>query len=348
MPLETAIPASITAAFKLIEFGLQYAEVSKETRELLHNLDLVDRKIQHTKNLRRVKSGWLDSHRKEDIDKDIDAAVNILKSIGATIESCRRDLAAKKSVTALHKLKWLFRDNQSFLKQERTLSNCLSVLLSDISTMLLLNTSTGDLLPPPYDPHHRFPSRVPTLVGPMARRWLAHKKSSASLASSMTGGGDGLGRTQDPSFAAEAAGRGPFGMSSESLTSVRTHEGVLSTPEDFLYADWKEVATSASIIPMHTHDGQVSLPVPEWTERVKPVSSEDISHGKLEKHKGIWRGSADYDLGFDEKPHLGPRSKSTPTSPHLDMVDQEEYGTPSPQPVMPRAFRTRSRNAGIS
>ena len=185
--MESAIPASIVAVFRLIEFGLSYSEVSKETSELLENLKVIDRKINETKSLRRMKSGWLDTHAKNNIDLDIVAASNILKSIGATIESCRRDLAANNRVTAFNKLRWLFRDNQSFLKQERTLSNCLSALISDITTMQLLNNNTGDLLPPPYDPHHQLLSRGPTLLGPNVRRQLAKQKSSASLASFKTG-----------------------------------------------------------------------------------------------------------------------------------------------------------------
>ena len=348
--MESAIPASIVAVFRLIEFGLSYSEVSKETSELLENLKVIDRKINETKSLRRVKSGWLDTHNKNNIDLDIAAASNILKSIGATIESCRRDLAANNRVTAFNKLRWLFRDNQSFLKQERTLSNCLSALISDITTMQLLNNSTGELLPPPYDPHHRLPSRGPTLLGPNARRQLAKQKSSASLASFKTGDDIGGGHVDSQenshrheSFDFEASGHRPFSMSRESVSSVRTHEGVLSTPEDFRFAEWKEVATTASITPMHTHDGHVSLPVDDRKGKERPASFER----NRPSDEPIWRAPADYDigLGIDEMPGLVTRSKSTPTYPNR--LAQEWSDIPATEPP-PRVFKTRSRNAGIS
>ena len=134
-------------------------------------------------------------------------------------------------------------------------------------------------------------------------------------------------------------------MSRESISSVRTHEGVLSTPEDFRYAEWKEVATTASITPIHTHDGQVSLPVHEGKEREMPGSFD--TH--IAPEREIWRAPADYDvgpgLGLDQVPGLVMRSKSTPSYPR--QVNQEWPERPSAEP-MPRVHKIRSRNAGIS
>lgn len=178
-PSASAISSSITTIIRLVEFGLHYAEVCNETRELLYNIDLVNGKINIAKNLRSAKETWLDNHIKANVDHDISIAEEAVKSIGITIEGCRVDLQSKQTVSALNRLKWLLRDNQAFLSKERTLSNSLQALNTDILIMNSVGPSS-DAPPPAYDAINRF--RVP-LRSPASRLRLRKQRSESSLAS---------------------------------------------------------------------------------------------------------------------------------------------------------------------
>ena len=278
--------SAIIVTFRLIEFGLHYADVSSETKELLKNVELVDRKINSARYLRRVKSGWLDSRMKEEVERDIEIAQEIVTSIARTIERCRKDLVAENRVTAINRLRWIFRDNEAFLSKERTLSNSLIALTSDIGQMTTINVAE----PPSYESATRF--RGP-LRGPTVRRQIAKQKSNASLA------------TLDHAEAAHNA-------STPSLHTVHTHDGHLSTPNITQYSDWTDISAAASITPVHTHDGHLSTPdIPEtslWDDTPAPRNTNPFgthtthSASSLPSFaEGIWKPTSDYDLGEDEK-----------------------------------------------
>lgn len=162
------IASSINASLRLAEFGLHFADVSSETRQFLINIQLVDQKVNTARRLRRIKSGYLDTHTKTDVDNDIDTAVRVLQLIGESIEKCRVDLEVNESVRAHNRLKWLMKDYQSFCSKERTLSNSLQTLICSINQMSLIKPPES---PPSYDSVTQFTKGV--VRGPTLRRKMA-------------------------------------------------------------------------------------------------------------------------------------------------------------------------------
>jgi hypothetical protein len=177
---ESALAASVNTIFKLIEFGLAYKEVSKDTQQLLTNIELTDRKLSAAKQLRRVKSFFLEASLKDEIDRDIEAAEQTVNFIGRTIEGCRVDLEMHHGhVRPLRKLKWLFRNNDAFRSQGWTLSNCLAALISDINRLDNINPPPSLVEPPSYEQATKFHGQ---LRSPTHRRRLAKQRSTSSLA----------------------------------------------------------------------------------------------------------------------------------------------------------------------
>jgi hypothetical protein len=162
------VASGINACIRLAEFGLHFADVSNETRQFLINIQLVDQKINTARRLRRVKSGYLDSHTKADVDNDIDTAERVLKLIGESIEKCRVDLDVSESVRAHTRLKWLMKDYQSFCSKERTLSNSLQALICSINQMSLIKPPED---PPSYEVASQFTKGL--VRGPTQRRKMA-------------------------------------------------------------------------------------------------------------------------------------------------------------------------------
>ena len=175
------IGSTINAVLKLVELTLAYREVSKDTQQLLSNIELTDSKIDTALRLRRVKSAYLDPHLKREVDRDIDITKRIVSSVGQTIERCRADLETNQDkVKPINRLRWMFRDSEAFLSQERTLANCLQALACDISQMTAASPPPTLVEPPTYSQTMAFHK---PMWSPSVRRKLAQQRSRSSLVS---------------------------------------------------------------------------------------------------------------------------------------------------------------------
>ena len=160
----TALVPSLGFAAKAFEIGYQFADVPKQTQEVLEIIKRVKSDIRHARELRRRKSGLLEAYEKAQSDETIESTHQALCSLEELVESPRADMMANfGKVRVGSRLTWVLRDANNVSTALIRLDNVAGALNREIAIMRCRGSGGksgdgsdaaddwNDPSPPPYD-----------------------------------------------------------------------------------------------------------------------------------------------------------------------------------------------------
>ncbi|KIW66688.1 hypothetical protein PV04_05996 [Phialophora macrospora] len=139
MPEPVLVATSIFSGFnsfvKAISLAAHYKEVPNEVKQLHTNIERAESSINIANRLLRSKAHYLDPRLVQETEESVDKTNHVLLLVRDSIESCRKDLEIRETVTPKNRVAWLLWKNQEFLSQLQTLGNCLGALDRDIGRL---------------------------------------------------------------------------------------------------------------------------------------------------------------------------------------------------------------------
>jgi len=124
--------SSITAAFKLVEFGLKLKAVSEENLIFLRLIDRVRQDLEEVRAERASKTAYLATAvtKRSWVDAAIADAEAALIDIGKLVEGTRVDLERARSVGMKNRLEWALYNHDKFVTRQAGLDTCHRSLLA--------------------------------------------------------------------------------------------------------------------------------------------------------------------------------------------------------------------------
>jgi hypothetical protein len=169
--------SSISAALKLVEYGLKLKDVSADIQTALSLVKTAHDNLNHTRNLRHKNKTILIANPEllTRVDKAVRDVEKALCQVGMLVEDGRVDLESNGSVKLLARFKWILANKDGFLTRERALNYAHDTLLSVIQSMeqLSLNqklcviTEAFDDLP--RSPSQRLRKQRPSIANGMVQ-----------------------------------------------------------------------------------------------------------------------------------------------------------------------------------